>query len=290
MFLSTRELAELKAPLTRRKWALQERLLSRRIVHFSATELVWQCRQQLLCECDFSDLDNTWYMNNYNAALVSGNSSLKEDQWSLVVSTYTRADITNKNDTLPAIAGLARVYGASGLGRYHAGLWNSMLPGALCWRTSKNHSHLKGLSVSDPTWRSVVCRRAEQYVAPTWSWASVVGSVDFAWNSSMKTVARVVNVKCTSVNGDDYGRLAAGYIEIEAHVHRSTSEWPPGHDFRFDTFDDLKVAREASHSAFALIALGGRSLRARSYGIALAARDDVDYCAEFGEKRILKIL
>lgn len=38
-------------PLMSRGWAFQERLLSRRIIHFSESELVWECRELTTCEC-----------------------------------------------------------------------------------------------------------------------------------------------------------------------------------------------------------------------------------------------
>jgi hypothetical protein len=39
-------------PLFTRWWCLQERLLSKRILHFTADEMVWQCRSYDRCECD----------------------------------------------------------------------------------------------------------------------------------------------------------------------------------------------------------------------------------------------
>ena len=38
-------------PLMSRGWMYQERLLSPRVLHFGATELVWECREATLCEC-----------------------------------------------------------------------------------------------------------------------------------------------------------------------------------------------------------------------------------------------
>lgn len=38
-------------PLMSRGWAFQERLLSRRILHFAEAELVWECRELSTCEC-----------------------------------------------------------------------------------------------------------------------------------------------------------------------------------------------------------------------------------------------
>jgi len=40
-------------PLLSRAWAFQERLLSRRILHFCTSELVWECRELTECECGF---------------------------------------------------------------------------------------------------------------------------------------------------------------------------------------------------------------------------------------------
>ena len=41
----------LPGPLLTRGWAYQERLLSNRLVHFTKNELVWECRESMLCEC-----------------------------------------------------------------------------------------------------------------------------------------------------------------------------------------------------------------------------------------------
>ncbi|KAF2805628.1 uncharacterized protein BDZ99DRAFT_540174, partial [Mytilinidion resinicola] len=38
-------------PLFSRAWALQERLLARRVLHFGPEELVWECCSLLDCEC-----------------------------------------------------------------------------------------------------------------------------------------------------------------------------------------------------------------------------------------------
>jgi Heterokaryon incompatibility protein (HET) len=46
----------LELPLLGRAWALQERLLATRVVHFTPSELVWECRSGVDCEC--GDLQN----------------------------------------------------------------------------------------------------------------------------------------------------------------------------------------------------------------------------------------
>jgi hypothetical protein len=50
-FLSSQDYSDLetKYPLATRKWALQERVLSRRILHFTAQDLIWECRHVARC-------------------------------------------------------------------------------------------------------------------------------------------------------------------------------------------------------------------------------------------------
>lgn len=38
-------------PLLSRGWAFQERYLSPRVLHFCQQELVWECREETVCEC-----------------------------------------------------------------------------------------------------------------------------------------------------------------------------------------------------------------------------------------------
>ena len=48
--------AEIGGPLTKRAWVLQERLLAKRILHFGAQQIMWQCKSKTLAE-GFCDTD-----------------------------------------------------------------------------------------------------------------------------------------------------------------------------------------------------------------------------------------
>jgi hypothetical protein len=53
-------------PLLSRGWVLQERLLSPRILHFCESELVWECREESLCECGGLNQEESlggWFYN-----------------------------------------------------------------------------------------------------------------------------------------------------------------------------------------------------------------------------------
>jgi len=57
-FLSSQDHSDLDTqyPLATRKWALQERVLSRRILHFTAQDLIWECRHVARCACGTVDV------------------------------------------------------------------------------------------------------------------------------------------------------------------------------------------------------------------------------------------
>ncbi|KAK4041497.1 hypothetical protein C8A01DRAFT_34449 [Parachaetomium inaequale] len=77
------------------------------------------------------------------------------DQWFEIVNRFGARQITFAKDRLPAIAAMARVYGASEYYRdYVAGLWLSHLHNALLWVTD-----------------TPKCTKTSS--APSWSWASV---------------------------------------------------------------------------------------------------------------------
>jgi hypothetical protein len=53
LLFSKRSLISKSFPLLDRGWVFQERLLARRIVHFSPVELIWECLEAVCCECSY---------------------------------------------------------------------------------------------------------------------------------------------------------------------------------------------------------------------------------------------
>ncbi|KAK0638518.1 heterokaryon incompatibility protein-domain-containing protein, partial [Cercophora newfieldiana] len=161
------------APLDTRAWALQERLSARRIVHFYDAEMIWECEAGAKCECGKLSEGNRLLENGIlplkmrmAQGVAAGKKSPEEGfrAWAGLVEHYTRCNLTQDDDRLPAIGGLARMFSTEGRqGRYVAGMWERTLLPCILWR------------VGD----SVNARRARTYVAPSWSWAGVVGQVDW---------------------------------------------------------------------------------------------------------------
>lgn len=183
---------EIVGPLTRRAWVLQERLLSRRILHFGGQQTMWQCRSKTLAE-GFSDADQvpqgqipeeteSMLRNEFHSivqqkgptqeksqSLIGHNASAARnglhrtrdiiyDLWYHVIGIYGCLSLTKITDKLPAIAGIARQVQLRTGDVYLSGLWKSDIERGLQW-------YYQPASVlTKPS--------SSRSRAPSWSWAS----------------------------------------------------------------------------------------------------------------------
>jgi hypothetical protein len=131
------QVSEKSQPLHLRAWTLQERLMSRRVLHFTSNELVWECNRKCECECRRqSGQSFRWLNPNFMSDMER-----IYDQWRDVVKEYTSRSLTNEFDKLPALSGLvtkfqsimAQVAGQPDT--YLAGLWCGNLAAELAWKT-----------------------------------------------------------------------------------------------------------------------------------------------------------
>jgi len=136
-------------PLMTRDWALQERLLSSRLVHFTRGEVMWECLEFSTCQCSsayylgdpagkspFVDPQKVKYRNLADRNTADGGCD-GSYVWDSVVSLYSRLDLTRKADKLPALSSIAKREQKRRHGdQYIAGLWRSTLVYDLMWRPS----------------------------------------------------------------------------------------------------------------------------------------------------------
>jgi len=162
----------LDSPLLKRAWVVQERVLSRRIVHFTRSQLFWECSCLSACEVhpeglpphDFIEKAMGSELVQLKEAILGFYDS-DEGQWISLVELYTSSQLTFASDRLAAVAGIAKAYGANGSrGRYLAGIWEKDFLWQLAWR------QISGLTR----------KTSEDYRAPSWSWASVDGEIAYS--------------------------------------------------------------------------------------------------------------
>jgi hypothetical protein len=152
---------EHQAPLTRRAWALQERLLAPRVLHFHPEEMMWQCREEYVCDCGDLQGDNTKNeINGLDPLLNLWKSPASVEcmvsLWYKIVNYYAELSIPYDNDRLPALSGIASYFSTQLTGGYVVGLWRQDLVRGLLWSSG---SHFVSTSRIDNI--------------PTWCWASV---------------------------------------------------------------------------------------------------------------------
>ena len=140
--------------LSTRGWTYQEKFLAPRILHFIGSQVLWECREKYgiplesgmeLKEMQIQHKTQTLF-GSLADSLLNPNfwpekGELLENYWyEKVVPEYSIRALTNGNDKLPAIGGIAKTF-AQRLGyKYIAGLWLDDFVYGLFWGTKDGAS------------------------------------------------------------------------------------------------------------------------------------------------------
>jgi hypothetical protein len=208
--------------LPTRAWTMQESLLSRRVIHFTPSDVRWVC----CAESRFEDGLSLWSsFHTYHDGFAdyrhfianpSSNSVAPEaifDCWWDIVYGYSRRQLTKVSDKLPALSGVVTKFcqrlGAKA--RYHAGIWEEELFLGLLWEREDN---------------TAIRPAPAQYLAPSWSWASLDSSVVARFRKSHDVrnceamtsglPPRLIDVACYVPGRNPFGEVESGFIELEA--------------------------------------------------------------------------
>ena len=162
-----------------------------RILHFGVDELHWECSSEACCQC----VDLGYRMTNekmWQKRLFTDGCTVddKASYWFKISNQYSERTLTKWTDRLPALSGLAKKFMASdvtavpsqpgqalkfnqlSLGGYLAGLWSATLGKGLYWQV--DYTPGKRISTKDT------------YIAPSWSWASVSGPINWNWGETVQ--------------------------------------------------------------------------------------------------------
>ncbi|KAH7413456.1 heterokaryon incompatibility protein-domain-containing protein [Cadophora sp. MPI-SDFR-AT-0126] len=160
----------MESPLNSRGWVFQEYRLARRRIHCAQGQVYWECSHHFVAE-DCSTRDGNEWPITLSLALSDnpvGNLARFYALWCLYVKFYSTCDLTQKSDKLPAITGIAnRVMQHDGRLKFHHGHWRNEaqdMESSLIWYPAKNTAY----------------KRTEFPRAPSWSWASGDGELEFA--------------------------------------------------------------------------------------------------------------
>jgi hypothetical protein len=121
-----------------------------------------------------------------------------------MVTRYSSRNLTKASDKLPALSGLAHEYQMRWPDEYLAGLWQKDLWKNLLWRR-------------DAKYNVPEHGRPTEFQAPTWSWASIDGRIQFP-NVLYKSKVRIHSARTQLSGTDPMGEVSSGGIQMRAVV------------------------------------------------------------------------
>jgi len=215
--------------LTSRAWTLQEHVLSTRILHYTETELLFECKTSFRCECAplRKPYPTTPALIPKAIAKKSKRSEAVWEAWHRIVEQYSTRDLTVSDDKLPAISGIAAKIQAATESMYIAGLWQDNLASDLLWSTS-------AVQAPDAQYFAL-----DKYRAPTFSWASLNTAITYPCFDEEESQLLVPSIKLVSssikVAGlNPYGAVSEGSITVlgpTIHAILSSSQREDGWEY-----------------------------------------------------------
>lgn len=212
--------------LSSRAWVCQERLLSKRNLHFGPTQVFWECPQHAASETfpkGFSRKTAIPHLKSELPKVSFPRVFTKRGQlerlldtraiWDQIVKMYMKANLTYRTDRLVAIGGLAAAARQSIGGKYLAGLWENHLPSSFLWAT---------LDVADSSVFTVSPVEAQAFIAPSWSWASLNAEINLPQTPSktgeMEAFCQILETHIELASDDVFGQVCSGSIKVKGEL------------------------------------------------------------------------
>lgn len=208
-------------PLSERGWALQERTMAQRTLHYNERQMYFECLQGLEAEDGHIQYvsKSSWYQ-----LLSTPECSIA--LWYFLIEDFGRRKVSRATDKLPALSGWAKkVHEAIGAD-YVAGLWSNALVQGMAW---KCEGERKPASL-------------DEYTGPTWSWASYGGIASYL--AAYDWV--IAEVLCWHVElkeeANPFGEVRDAWIKVRGPV----LELKPRNSGRYSAedgyFEEVKVS------------------------------------------------
>jgi hypothetical protein len=207
---------EINSVIAARGWCFQERLLSPRVLYLGSRQPYWECHT-----CQFYEFSRVPFPLTRERPSISQigvthvisksifglQDPFQMGSWLDMVESYSRCNLTNNMDKLPALSGIAQAAASLTGDTYLAGLWLSQF-----------HCHLTWFC--DPFQRKAPSA-TDEYRAPSWSWACVDGPVHFkspSHHASFEPAFEMLSASTTPATSDIFDRVSAGVLALSGHI------------------------------------------------------------------------
>ena len=196
-----------------RGWALQELLLSPRILMYDKLQLLWICQTNQFKPVVANHISYISWSKRLTASVFGvkphGNVNIRKNQletWKGLMLEYSSRELTMLEDRLPALAGIAKELEQAWGDMYCAGLWRNCLLQHLIWQRDSSTRQQKPMAGS-----------TEEIGAPSWSWLSLPYKIDIFPNEILD--AEVVDCEIQPMLQDaQFGRVKEGILSLRAKI------------------------------------------------------------------------
>ncbi|KAI9866731.1 MAG: hypothetical protein M1813_000673 [Trichoglossum hirsutum] len=199
--------------LNRRGWIMQERILSPRTVHFTESQVIWECQKRYIAEDRSPVIMGIWQTKAGMLRMAESPEAVSRskmlDHWygKIVTPNYAGRIFTKSEDRLIALAGLARTYQNSLTSEYVAGIWKSSFAFGLAWEHER-----PGTADSD----TAPCL-SQRY--PSWSWASHHGLFkwpgdDYNFRANRHFSLVNINLEFLGQTPTEFSPVTGGFITV----------------------------------------------------------------------------
>jgi hypothetical protein len=238
------------APVNKRAWVLQERLLCPRVVHFCYDQVAWECaefdaaearprgvpnfqlnREGIVDQSRFKGLDPRKHGRDLRISRLKGLPDpvphlqpqiYAFELWKRIVEVYTRTSLTKEQDKMIALSGIARIM-ATKIGskkqpaQYVAGLWRPYLESQLLWKVESVFHHRDG-TFEHPG------RRPRDYRVPSFSWAAVDtdagNGITYGEVTDRDVYITIEDVRIQTTSDDSFGLVTSGSLSLYGKLRK----------------------------------------------------------------------
>ena len=234
-------------PLTKRAWAMQERYLSNRLLHFAAEQVYFECNEETISEDGFH-LQGRPITHSWGARLHEFTSFQIPEKiaalvgWKLLVQDCTARELTRTTDKLPALSGLAKIIEGQMRSKYVAGLWESALVDCLAWKKVE-----RGDVAGSSTTR-------QPLGGPSWSWATYDGAVEWDdYNEEWEDTSRLLTYTIEHKSVNEYGEVSKGSLQLQCPMIRVHVLEEANHGFAGTEFLKLRLETQSESAKGGLV-------------------------------------
>jgi heterokaryon incompatibility protein (HET) len=214
-------------PIHMRAWTFQEGFMSRRNLIYSRKQLFWSCAEVWgrdggrMSRKDYYDMSGP-RSQPYATVATSHHflDSPRVEEWMILVQVYSNRQLGDPMDKLPALSSIASFFARKLDASYLAGLWSSHLFLMLYWTTRYG------------------TKRACVWRAPSWSFFSIDGDIDFATDRLTQVDSETASksfgckiIACQAVPSSEqapFGKLSYAALTIETRIIEITPPQSPG--------------------------------------------------------------